>query len=75
MSATTVQPMRLVELEHVTDEDWRQLIAGEPQPWGGVGEALRWRAKTHHVGLRDDAGDLVALAGLVLLADAVWRAC
>jgi predicted GNAT family N-acyltransferase len=56
----------LVELEKVTDEDLQQVIAGEPEPWGGIGERLRWRAKTHNLGLRDDAGDLVALAGLVL---------
>jgi predicted N-acetyltransferase YhbS len=61
-----VELVRVVELERVTDEDWQQVIAGEPEPWGGVGEALRWRAKTHNLGLRDDAGKLVALAGLVL---------
>ena len=57
--------MRLVELKAVTDEDWQQVIAGEAEPWGRVGEALHWRAKTHNVGLRDDADRLVALAGLV----------
>ncbi len=56
----------MVELKRVTDENWRQVIAGEPRPWGGVGEALHWRAKSHNLGLRDDAGRLVALAGLVL---------
>lgn len=58
--------MRLVELETITDGDWRQVIDGEPQPWGGVGETLRWREKTHNIGLRDEDGNLVALAGLVL---------
>ncbi len=60
--------MRLVELAKVTDRDWRQVIAGEPEPWGGVGETLHWRTSTHRLGLRDEAGTLVALAGL-LLAD------
>jgi predicted GNAT family N-acyltransferase len=56
----------VVELGQIADEDWRQVIAGEREPWGGVAEALRWRAKTRHIGLRDDAGSLVALAGLLL---------
>jgi GNAT superfamily N-acetyltransferase len=56
----------LVELDRVTERDWKQVIAGEPEPWGRVGEALRWREKTHNIGLRDEEGDLVALAGLVL---------
>jgi predicted GNAT family N-acyltransferase len=59
-------PVRLVELDRVTEGDWRQVIAGEPQPWGRVGEALQWREKTHNIGLRDEEGELVALAGLVL---------
>jgi GNAT superfamily N-acetyltransferase len=58
--------VRLVELETVTHDDWERVIAGEPQPFGSVGEDLRWRDKTHHVGVRDAAGELVAMAGLVL---------
>ena len=58
--------MRLVELDRITDGDWQQVIAGEPQPWGGVGEALEWRKKSHNLGIRDEAENLVALAGLVL---------
>jgi GNAT superfamily N-acetyltransferase len=58
--------VRLVELDKITDSDWRQVIAGESEPWGGVGEALQWREKSHNLGLCDDAGNLVALAGLVL---------
>jgi predicted N-acetyltransferase YhbS len=58
--------VEVVELEKVTDEDWQQVIAGEPEPWGSVGEGLRWRAKTRNLGLRDEAGKLVALAGSVL---------
>jgi GNAT superfamily N-acetyltransferase len=57
--------VQLVELGSVSDGDWRQVIAGEPEPWGGVGEALRWRERSHNIGLRDERGDLVALAGLV----------
>jgi GNAT superfamily N-acetyltransferase len=58
--------VRLVELDRITDDDWRQVIAGESEPWGGIGEALRWRERSHNLGLRNDAGNLVALAGLVL---------
>jgi GNAT superfamily N-acetyltransferase len=56
----------LIELDGITDGDWRQVIAGESEPWGNVGEALRWREKSHNLGLCDDTGNLVALAGLVL---------
>jgi predicted N-acetyltransferase YhbS len=59
-------PVRLVELDRITDSDWRQVITGEPEPWGGGVETMRWREKTHNLGLRDDAENLVALAGLVL---------
>jgi predicted GNAT family N-acyltransferase len=59
-------PVRLVELDRVTGDDWQQIVAGEPEPFGAVGETLVWRDKTHHVGVRDDAGQLVAMAGLVL---------
>jgi predicted N-acetyltransferase YhbS len=56
----------LIELERITDYDWERVVAGESEPWGGVGETLQWREKSHSLGLRDDAGNLVALAGLVL---------
>jgi predicted N-acetyltransferase YhbS len=58
--------VRLVELERITYDDWQRVLAGEPKPWGGVGETLRWQEKSHNLGLRDDAGNLVALAGLLL---------
>jgi GNAT superfamily N-acetyltransferase len=56
----------LVELDRISDGDWQQVVAGEAKPWGDVGEALQWREKSHNLGLCDDAGNLVALAGLVL---------
>jgi predicted GNAT family N-acyltransferase len=59
-------PVRLVKLDGVTHEDWQRIVAGEREPFGGIGETLVWRDKTHHVGVRDDAGQLVAMAGLVL---------
>jgi predicted GNAT family N-acyltransferase len=56
--------MQLVDLEPTGD--FSALTAGEHEPWGGVAEALHWREKTQHVGLREDDGRLVAAAGLVL---------
>jgi GNAT superfamily N-acetyltransferase len=58
--------VRLIELDRITDGDWQQVIAGEPEPWGGIGETLQWREKSHNLGLCDEEGNLVALAGLVL---------
>jgi GNAT superfamily N-acetyltransferase len=57
--------VRLIELDRVADGDWQQVIAGEPQPFGAIGEGLRWREKSHNLGLFDDTDSLVALAGLV----------
>ncbi len=65
-SATNVCPVRLVEPDEVTEGDWQQVVAGEPDPFGGVGEDLQWRDKSHHIAVRDDGDELVALAGLVL---------
>ncbi len=58
--------VRLVELDGVTEADWQAVIAGERDPFGGVGEQLRWREKSRNLGLRDGEGNLVGLAGLVL---------
>jgi len=55
----------LVELDRITDGDWQQVLAGESEPWGSVGEALQWREKSHNLGLHDNTANLVALAGLV----------
>lgn len=56
----------MVELDRITDGDWQQVVAGEPKPWGAIGEALQWREKSHNLGLCDESGNLVALAGLIL---------
>jgi predicted GNAT family N-acyltransferase len=57
--------MRVIELGEVPERLWTELEAGESQPWGGAGEELQWRAKERHVGIEDDDGRLLALAGLV----------
>jgi hypothetical protein len=37
--------MELVELEEVTSQQWRELVAGEREPWGGEAERLAWGDK------------------------------
>jgi GNAT superfamily N-acetyltransferase len=59
-------PVRLVELQALSERDWEELIAGEHQPWGREGAALEWREKDAYVGLRDEDGRLLAVAGAVV---------
>lgn len=73
-AAATVLPVQMVQLDTITDRDWHEVIAGEPQPWGGLGEELEWRERTHNFGLREDSGRLVALAGLLLTTVRVGEA-
>ena len=58
--------MRLVELDRRSEPYWDELIAGEHEPFGSVGEQLVWRDKTRNIGVREDDGRLVAAAGTVL---------
>lgn len=58
--------MRLVELDPQAEPYWEELLAGEREPWGGVGEQLTWREKTRNIGLRDEDGTLLAAGGVVL---------
>lgn len=58
--------MRLVELDRRSEPYWDELIAGEHEPFGSVGEQMVWREKTRNVGVREDDGRLVAAAGAVL---------
>jgi GNAT superfamily N-acetyltransferase len=57
--------VRLVDLDGLSHEDWERVVAGEPEPFGGVGEELEWREKTRYIGVMDDDEQLVAYAGLV----------
>ncbi|MGA8365663.1 MAG: GNAT family N-acetyltransferase [Solirubrobacteraceae bacterium] len=59
--------MRLVELDRRSEPYWDELIAGEHDPFGGIGEQLVWRDKTRNIGIREDDGRLVAAAGAVLV--------
>jgi predicted N-acetyltransferase YhbS len=63
--------MRLVELDRLSEPYWKDLVAGEEQPFGGIGEELVWREKTRNIGLREDDGRLVGAGGVVLAKVAV----
>lgn len=56
----------MVELGRLAEPDWEELVAGEHEPFGGIGENLLWRDKTRNIGVREDDGRLVAAAGVVL---------
>jgi len=60
------RPMRLVELDPEAEPYWEEMLAGEREPWGGLGEQLTWRPKTRNIGLREDDGTLLAAGGVVL---------
>ena len=63
--------VELVELGALTAQDWADLVADEPEPFGPVGAGLKWRPKDRHVALRLDDGRLVAVAGAVVAEVAV----
>jgi predicted N-acetyltransferase YhbS len=58
--------MRVVELDRLAEPYWEELVAGEQEPWGSVGEELAWRDKTRNIGVRDDGGRLLAAGGAVV---------
>jgi predicted N-acetyltransferase YhbS len=58
--------MHVVELDRLAEPYWEELIAGEHEPWGSVGEGLTWRDKTRNIGVRDERGRLLAAGGAVL---------
>ena len=59
--------MRAVELQNVGSAEWHALVAGEQGVWG-PGEALSWADKHRHVGVLDDDGRPLALAGALVAA-------
>jgi predicted N-acetyltransferase YhbS len=61
-----MRAMRVVELDRVNEPYWDALVAGEHEPFGGIGEELIWCEKTLNIGVREDDGRLVAAAGLVM---------
>jgi len=59
--------VEVVELDPLSAQQSSELADGEQQPWGAVAEALSWREKQRHVGIRDADGRLLAVAGSLLL--------
>jgi predicted N-acetyltransferase YhbS len=58
--------MELVEFGPLTDELRAELEGDEADPWDAARvPPLQWRAKEHHVALRDDGGRVIASAGLL----------
>jgi predicted N-acetyltransferase YhbS len=58
--------MKVVEFGTLTDEHRYALEGDELDPFDAAGIALRFRPKDRHVGLQDEAGRLIASAGMVL---------
>ncbi len=56
----------LERLAGISEDMWAELIAGEHEPFGGIGEGLHWREKPINVGLRDGDGRLLAAGGVVV---------
>jgi GNAT superfamily N-acetyltransferase len=61
-----VSPVEAVELASVSEADWQELIAGEVEPWGGIGEKLSWAEKERYVAMRGAGKKVLALAGAVV---------
>ena len=59
--------MHAQELKSLPPDAWEEVQAGEHQPWGGLGEELRWADKQRHIGIHDEDGRLLALAGLTVV--------
>jgi predicted N-acetyltransferase YhbS len=55
--------LQIVELGRLSMRDWAQLVQGEHEPFGGTCAGFEFRAKDHHVGIRDGDGTLIAAGG------------
>jgi predicted N-acetyltransferase YhbS len=58
--------MEVIEFGRLTDAYRHALEGDEVDPFDAAGIGLQFRSKDRHVGLRDDAGQLVASTGIVL---------
>jgi predicted N-acetyltransferase YhbS len=59
--------MEVIEFGRLTDAFRDQLEGDERDPFESSGNTLTYRPKDRHVGLRDDAGQLVASTGMVVV--------
>jgi predicted GNAT family N-acyltransferase len=57
--------MELIEFGLLSEEQYAELVGDEDDPWDAAEFETEWLPKDHHVGIRDDDGRLLAVAGLV----------
>lgn len=60
-----INAMEIVELDSMSQSAWDEVIAGEREPFGGVGERLTWAEKSTTLAIRSDHGQLLACGGIV----------
>jgi GNAT superfamily N-acetyltransferase len=65
--------MDVIEIAAPSAAEQAALIDGEREPWGPLGERLRWREKDRRVGIRAGDGRLLATAGAVLAEVSIER--
>lgn len=58
--------MELVRFGRLPSELWDELVGDELDPFEHGDSQTEWRRKEHHVVLRDDGGEAVASAGMVV---------
>jgi GNAT superfamily N-acetyltransferase len=58
--------LTFVDLGRLSFGDWVRLTGGEPAAFGAATTALEFRPKDHHVGIRDERGQLMAAVGATI---------
>lgn len=58
--------MEFVELGALSLREWVEVTGRDGAPFGAATAGLTFRAKEHHVGVRDDDGRLVGVAGATI---------
>jgi predicted GNAT family N-acyltransferase len=60
--------VEVIEFGRLSHEQYAALVGDEDDPWNAAELGLlEWLPKDHHVGVRDDDGGLLAVAGLVVV--------
>jgi predicted N-acetyltransferase YhbS len=67
--------MEIIEFGQLTHEARAELDGNEEDPFDAVGATLVYQGKDRHVGLRDDAGRLVASTGMLVVDVEVQDQC
>ena len=58
--------MKAIELADISSEQWRAIQGDEVNPWGAEPERLSWAEKQRYVGVPDEDGELLAMAGALV---------